>query len=219
MEELDFKSIFKSMWEKRLQIILIIVIFVAIGIAYTMKIKVPEYSSSTTLALSSASGNETVNTSNSITTTDITLNTKLLTTYSELIKSNSVIRQVIENLKIDISEDELRNDVSVTAVTNTSLIQIVVTTENAEDSAKIAKEITNVFIDKIKQIYNMDNVHIVDEAKVPDGPSNINHKKDVLLFTVAGFVVAIIYVFALNAFDTTIKSSEEVEKEFLKYQF
>ena len=45
-------------------------------------------------------------------------------------------------------------------------------------------------------------------------PSNINHMKDVIIFTFIGIVVAVAYVLLNNMLDTTIKSPEEVEKNF-----
>ena len=41
-------------------------------------------------------------------------------------------------------------------------------------------EIAKVFTEKVKEIYNIENVQIVDEAEIATSPSNINHKKDVL---------------------------------------
>ena len=61
---------------------------------------------------------------------------------------------------------------------------------------------------------NINNVHIVDDAKVNDIPSNINSKKDVLMFTMVGIVISSIYVLIPNILDTTIKTSSEVEKTF-----
>lgn len=212
MEEIDLKNIFKIFWSKKISIILIIATFITIGILYTTKYKTPQYSSSLTLVLSTAENEKTKN--NSITTTDITLNTKLISTYSELIKSKTVLRQVINNLGTDINEEELRNNIKVSNVENTSLIKITVTTKNANDSANIANDIAKVFKEKVEEIYNINNVHIVDEAKVNNVPSNINRKKDILLFAMIGFVVSIVYVLILNILDTTIKTSEEVEKAF-----
>lgn len=212
MEEIDLKNIFKAFWGKKLQIILIILTFAVAGLVYTTQYTKPKYSSSTTLVLSTSENTST--TKNSITTTDITLNTKLVTTYSELIKSKTVVRQVIDNLGINIDEEELRNNITVNAVTNTSLIKITVTTQNASDSASIANEIAKVFTKKVEEIYNIDNVHIVDEAKVNNSPSNINHKKDILLFAMIGVVISVIYVIIANLLDTTIKTSEEIEKTF-----
>lgn len=208
-EEIDLKDVIHTFWEKRIQIILIILLFIVVGTVYETKIKLPKYSSSTTLALSSTNSGNVIseNKTNTITTTDITLNTKLISTYSELIKSNSIIRQVKNNINLNTSEEELKNDISVDAVENTSLIKITVTTENPEDSAKIANELA-----KVQEIYNMDNVHVVDIAKTEDAVSNMNYKKDILLFVLVGIVAAVIYVFLSNLFDTTIKSADEIEK-------
>ena len=213
-EEIDLKDVIHTFWEKRIQIILIILLFIVVGTVYETKIKLPKYSSSTTLALSSTNSGNVIseNKTNTITTTDITLSTKLISTYSELIKSNSIIRQVKNNINLNTSEEELKNDISVDAVENTSLIKITVTTENPEDSAKIANELAKVFIAKVQEIYNMDNVHVVDIAKTEDAISNMNYKKDILLFALVGIVAAVIYVFLANLFDTTIKSADEIEK-------
>ena len=105
MEELDLKELFEIFWSKKVQIILIILIFAVIGIIYTMGFVTPEYTSSTTLVLATSNGENqsAMNTTNSITTTDITLNSKLVSTYSVLVRSKDVLGQVISNLGIDIS--------------------------------------------------------------------------------------------------------------------
>ena len=96
MEELDLKELFSIFWSKKVQIILIVLIFIALGVIYTVGFTTPMYSSATTLVLAGAeSGAETTN---SITTTDITLNSKLVSTYSVLVRSKDVLNQVISNL-------------------------------------------------------------------------------------------------------------------------
>ena len=62
--------------------------------------------------------------------------------------------------------------------------------------------------------YNINNVHIVDEAEVNTTPSNINHKKDIVIFAFIGLVISVIYVLIANMLDTTIKTAEEVEREY-----
>ena len=109
MEELDLKDLFMMLWNKKLQIVLIVAIFAVIGIIYTMGFVVPEYSSYTTLLLVGSSNN-TGNT-NTITTTDITLNSKLVSTYSVLIKSTDVVSQVISNLGIDMDVEALKRNI------------------------------------------------------------------------------------------------------------
>ena len=105
MEELDLKELFTMFWNKKIQIILIVAIFAVIGLIYTIGFVTPVYTSSTTLVLATSNGENqsTTNTTNSITTTDITLNSKLVSTYSVLVRSKDVLGQVISNLGIDIS--------------------------------------------------------------------------------------------------------------------
>ena len=213
MEELDLKELFNIFWSKKVHIILIVLIFIALGVIYTVGFTTPEYTSSTTLVLAGAESG-TGDTTNSITTTDITLNSKLVSTYSVLVKSKDVLSQVISNLGMNISWEKLQNNVSVSLVDDADVIRISVTTENSQDSAKIANETANVFTQKVAEIYNINNVHVVDEAEAENTPSNINHERDVIIFAFIGLVVAVIYVLIANMLDTTIKTAEDIEKEF-----
>ena len=213
MEELDLKELFEIFWSKKLHIILIVLILMVIGLIYTIGFTTPMYTSSTTLVLATAGNNqEQSQETNSITTNDVTLNSKLVSTYSELVKSKNVLRQVISNLNIDVKEEALRKNVTVTAVKDTELIEISVTNQNPTYSAKIANEIAKVFTEKVAEIYNINNVHIVDEAEVANSPSNINHARDILIFAFIGIVIAAMYVLIANMLDTTIKTQEDIEK-------
>ena len=216
MEELDLKELFEIFWSKKVQIILIVLIFAVIGVIYTLGFVTPVYTSSTTLVLATSNGENqsSTNTTNSITTTDITLNSKLVSTYSVLVRSKDVLGQVISNLGIDISWESLKNNVTVSAVEDTEVIEISVTNGNPQYAADIANEIAKVFSDKVAEIYNINNVHIVDEAETPTGPSNINHTKDVIIFAFIGVVVAVIYVLIANMLDTTIKTADDIERQF-----
>ena len=215
MEELDLKELFNLFWNKKLQIILIVLIFIVLGVIYTVGFTTPMYTSSTTLLLAGTEKQEgQAQTTNSITATDITINSNLVSTYSELVKSKNVLSQVISNLGIDINEDELRKNISVTAVKDTELIEIAVTTQNPEYAPRIANETAKVFIQKVAEFYNINNVHIVDEAELSQEPSNINHQKDIIIFAFIGLVVSVVYVLVANMLDTTIKTAEEIEKYF-----
>ena len=216
MEELDLKQLFNIFWNKKIQIILLIAIFIVIGIIYTYGFTTPMYTSSTTLVLAGANAeNENNQTSESITTTDVTLNSKLVSTYSELVTSKSIIRQVISNLGINVNENTIRNNITVNSVKNTELIEISVTNENPIYAAQIANETAKVFTEEIAgKIYNINNVHVIDEAEVSKTPSNINHQKDIVIFAFVGIVVSIIYVLMANMLDTTVKTAEEIEKTF-----
>jgi capsular polysaccharide biosynthesis protein len=180
-----------------------------------MGFKTPVYRASTTLVVASSAKPEiSQNTAGitSSTATEVTVNSKLVATYSELVKSKNILRQVISNLNMKLEEDELRKNITVSSVKETELIEITVINENPSYSAKIANEIAKVFTEKVKEIYNIENVQVVDEAEVPSEPSNISHKKDIAIFAIVGLVISIGYVLILNMLDTTVKTPEDIEE-------
>lgn len=210
MEELDLKELFNIFWERKLEIVVILLISIIIGAVYSYFIVEPEYTSYTTLLLTQVN-NETED--DSITQTDLTLNSKLVSTYSELIKSNAVLREVIDSLNIhNLNEENLRDSIKVSAVTDTEMIKITVTNSNPNNAEIIANKIAEVFSAKIAEIYKINNVYVVDKAETSEEPSNINHAKDIIIFMFIGIVVAGIYVLIINMLDNTIKSETDIEK-------
>ena len=73
-------------------------------------------------------------------------------------------------------------------------------------------EIAKVFSKEVVEIYNINNVHVIDEAEAEQSPSNVNHIRDIVIFAFVGIVIAVMYVLIANMLDTTIKTAEEVEK-------
>lgn len=212
MEEIDLVELLKMFWRKKNLIILITILFIGIGYIYTTRFITPMYTSTTTLVL--ASNNEKNKSNTTSTAAEVAVNTKLVSTYSELIKSQKVLREVVADTGINITEEQLKKEISIESVSSTSLINISVEDKIPENSSKIANEIANVFTKKVAEIYNINNVQIVNQAEIPQGPSNINHKKDIVIFGLVGLLVSITYIIIANMLDTTIKSSEELDDIF-----
>ena len=211
MEELDLKELFNIFWSKKGLIILSIVIFSVIGYVYSYTQVTPKYKASTTLILTTSADDS--KSAETITTTDITLNNNLVATYSELAKSKTVVRQVINNLGLNETEDQIRASISVSSVKSTQLIQVDVVNDNPLKAKIIANEVAKVFMKQVSEYYNLNNVHVVDAAEEPTSPYNINHNKDIAIFAAIGFVIACAYAFIRSLIDTTIKGKDEVEKK------
>lgn len=213
-EEIDLKELFDVLWKKKWIIILITILFVGMGAYYTMKVKVPSYKSSTTLLLAQNSSQEIEDEINEITQTDITLNQGLVSTYSVLAKSKTVVSQVLENLNMqDKSEDEIIKNISVKAVEGTQVIEITYVNDNAMKAYLVANELAKVFCEKIAEFYNINNVYIVDKAELEASPYNINHIKDILIFFIAGAGLSCMAIFVFSLFDTTVKSQRDIEEK------
>lgn len=209
-DEIDLRQLLKLLWDKKVTILIIVLIAVIAGWVYTSFMVKPVYTSSIRLIL--AQKNTTDASTGVITQTDVTLNDKLIDTYKEIAVSDSVIRTVINNLDLkNVDEDVLKKEINVTAVTGTQILKISVTDKDADRATKIANEMGKVFSERIKDIYKIENVSVLDEAKTPEGPSNVNHKRDMLIFLAVGIVLAIAIVLLANMLDNSIKSSADIE--------
>lgn len=213
MEELDLKELFSMFWNKKAEIVLITLVLMVVGIVYSYFFITPVYTASTTLVLVQSSSTASQTGDSAITSTDITMNSKLVSTYSQLIKTNTVFGQVASNLNISDAEAKMiKKNISVSSVQNTEIIQITVKDEDPNKAATIANEIAKVFSEKIVEIYNISNLYLLDRAEAPTQPSNINHAKDIIIFAFIGLVIAAAYVLVANMLDNTIKTEEDIEK-------
>lgn len=209
MKRSNLKYIINIFWNKRLQITSIIFIFLIIGVIYTFTLVTPKYKSYTSLTLTkinNQTGDESGN------TTTQTLDPKLISIYSDPIKRKIILREVIANLNIDETVEVLSNNITVTIVKDTNSIEINVTNYYPDRARDIANEIVKVFTRKLGEMYGINNVYILDEAESSKYPYNINHVKDILIFTLIGAIISILYVLTQNLLDTTVKEVEKVEK-------
>ena len=211
MEEIDVKELLKTIWNRKLIIIIVALIFAIIAAIYSFKIQKPKYQANTTVVLTKAGNTE--NSADAVTSTDVTMNQDLVATYSEIIKSNSVLGQVIDNLQIEgLTENDLRQNVTVEAVEETEVIRITVVNENAENAARIANEIGKVFSEKIVDMYKINNVYTLDVAEIPEEPYNINPKKYILIAFALGIILSCGICVVISLFDNTVKSSSKIEE-------
>ncbi|MBE6159701.1 MAG: polysaccharide biosynthesis tyrosine autokinase [Lactobacillales bacterium] len=207
MEELELKDFFKYVLSKLVIILACVVLALIAGASYTFNIKEPMYKSNTTIVLTA----EKNNTNTAITQNDLTINKSLVSTYSQIIKSKKVLKQVIKNLKLDMTVGELSSIVSVEAISNTEIISITVSNKDAKKAPKIANEIARIFMKEIVSLYNIENVNVVDKAEESKMPYNMNYVKDVIIYLFIGFVISFAIIIITFYFDTTIKSTEEIE--------
>lgn len=208
MEEIDLRELFDYFKSKLIWIIIVLILVIGVGNVYTILTRVPMYRSETTIVL--VSENKTETTYN---TSELQLNKNLVDTYSEIIKSRKVLEPVIENLGLGYTYQELKSNVSVTSVTNTEIIKIIVGDPDSELATKITDEIAKVFTTEIQQIYNLNNVTIVDKGVDAVKPYNVNFLKDNVIYIAIGLVLSCGIIFIKFYFDTTIKTSEEIENK------
>ena len=207
-ENIEFKRMLDILNNKKRIIALILILFIALGYLYSYYYVVPEYKSTSTLLL-------IPNDDETVTSSDLTLNSGLISTYGNIAKNSKVLKQVISNLNLNIQEGQLLSKIEINIIKDTHIMEISVSDTDPQMATNITKELSNVFLNEIKQIYNLNNIGIVDEAQLPDTPYNINHIKDMFVFVCMGIVVSFAYIVIIYLFDNTIKKEEDIE-EYIK---
>jgi capsular exopolysaccharide synthesis family protein len=208
MEEIDLKELLICIKEKFYIILIAIVLGVATSLIYVNKIKKPIYKSSTTYVLISDSGQD------GITTSEVTLNEKLIATYKEVIKSRSVLEKVIEKLELqNETPSSLAKKISVEQITTSSAIRITVTYNNPELAQNIAYRTGREFSKEIETLYKINNLGLLDSAQLQEQPANKDNKKELIIINGGFIALSLAIIFLLFYFDNTVKDQEQIEEK------
>lgn len=211
MEEINLRDLFNYYKSKIVYIILVVIIITGCGVLYKTLLEKPKYESTTSLILAGFNQNDTTT---SIDNNELTINQKLVSTYQQIAKSDKVLSQVIKELKLDYKLEDLADHITVSSVTDTEIIEITVIDTNAKRAHKIVSKIAEVFSEEVKEIYNVSNVSILDEARIAKEKSNLSLTKSIIIFIAVGTVLGLGIITVCFYFDTTIKTSEQIEAKF-----
>ena len=208
MEEIDLSELFEFLKNKIILFVIIMIGVCLVGCAYGLFLQKPMYQSYTKVILG---GNE--NGGTALTQSDVTLNDKLVGTYSEIAKSRRVLDRVIADLSLDYSYEQLSSQISVTAVNNTQVIKITASDREPVKAKNIANATASHFKDEVADLLKMNNVNILDEAIASAKPYNINVFKQFVLYLLIGMVASMGTLFLIFYFDRSVKSAEQVEQK------
>ncbi len=203
MEEINLLEVFDYFKSKIVWIIACVVVMVVAGNIYTITTRVPMYRSNSTIVLVSEQTSQS----------DVSMNTNLVSTYSEIIKSRRILAEVIKNLELDCSVSDLASRISLGTTQGTQIITITVSDKEAIEAKNIANELSKVFAEVIQDIYKIDNVTILDTAVIADAPYNLTYAKDNIVYIAVALILSCGIIFVIFYFDTTIKSADVIENK------
>lgn len=144
---------------------------------------------------------------------DITMYQKLLKTYSELIKTKDLINRSITNSEYELDVEDVLNNVSVTTVADTQMIQIAYKSTSPNIAKNMLENITNEFITTAQDLVPNGNVRVLETVELPEEPVAPNKKMNIAIAFILGMMVGIGIVFLLEYLDNTYKNKEQLEKD------
>ena len=201
---IDLREVFFALRKRLLLIIAACIIGAAIAGACTMFLMTPVYTSTASVLVLSK---ETTLTS----IADIQLGTQLTNDYKVLIRSTSVLEDVIDDLNLDTSADSLRQRVNVTNPDGTRILDISVNSSEPEMARDIVNDVAAVSSAFIGDKMEVVPPKIIEYGKVPEVQTSPSLKKNVVIGFLIGLVLSAGIVILITVMDDTIKSEDDLQ--------
>ena len=205
--EIDLGEIFYLLWTHIVQIVGLFVAGAVVVFLLTFFLVTPKYTATSRMYITSGS-NSVVDLSS------LQVSTQLKSDYQELIKSNSILQDVIDNLSLDEDVDTLKGQISVTNPSDTRILNLSVTTTNAQLSADIANELAKQVKTYLPKVMKSDEPNVFEEAQVPDHKSSPSYQKNAVI---GGLLVALLYcavIIIKHVTNDTFVTPEDINKVF-----
>lgn len=206
-EVIDLTEILSAVRQHLLELIFVTLAAALVGFTASKFLMNPKYDSS---ALMIVNTRQDVNAN--VTSDQINSATKLVSTYSIIIKSDTVLQQVIDNLGLNLTYAQLNKRVTVAAVDDTQVMKITVQSDSPEWARQVCEQIITVAPDVIKEAVEAGSVKVISNASLATEPVSPNIMKNTMLAAAVGFVLVIGIIVLQVLLDNKINTEEDVTK-------
>lgn len=204
----------KDIWDvfvRRIPIILLAAVIAAGGFfAFDRLTYEPLYSSTATLYI-------TRDRTDNVTTSgeaynDFTLALKVVYDCNYLLKSRTVLNQIIEEMDLDMTYAQLYSHISTNNPYNTRILEVTVTAETPDLAKQIVDRICVLGQQKIEDAMGFSQVNLYEYGTHSPIPSNQSSALLTLIAGVAAAVVTYAVFLVIFLLDDRIRSAEDVER-------
>ena len=206
--EIDVFAMLKTLWKRKFSIVLVALVFAIAAFGYSAFLAKKEYQSTSRIYVVSRQNQD----NNALPNSDLQAGSYLVKDYREIILSQNVLSQAIEELKLDMTPAELSKKISVSVPTDTRILSITAKDGNPKEAARIANGLRNVAAEKIIAVTKVSDVTTLDEAEVPQSPSSPNIRRNVLLGFIAGAGLMVVLMVVVEVLDDRVKRPEDIEE-------
>lgn len=143
---------------------------------------------------------------------DLQIGTALTSDYIKVFKMWEVHEEVISNLNLSYTYQQMRDMLSIVNENNTRMLDITVTSPSSSEAAAIANEYAKVASQYIADTMATDKPNIMSVALVPANPVSPNKTKNILLGMILGLMLGAGIVVLHMLTNDTYKTAEDIRK-------
>ena len=208
---IDLWQIVYVLWKHAVWILLVAVLCADIGFAVAAFAIHPTYSASADMIVNNKQ-NETTQTGD-VTTSDLSASSTLVNTYSVILKSHTVLGEVIEDLNLPYTYDQLAGMISVSTVNNTQVMRITVRCGDSQTALEIAAKLVEIAPKVIVDKAEVGSVKTVDDPWTSGKIVSPSRKKYALAGFAAGFMLMCAVVILKELLNNTYKTEADITKD------
>lgn len=204
-DEIDLVDLVFILIRRWKVIILMMIPTVILGFIFAIT-RPSVYQANTTLIVSSGMAGIGLNNS------DISLNQKLVVTYSEIAKSRDILTRVISKYDLPETPEVLGKKISIGIVKDTELIKLAYSCNDPKLAEAVTNELANEFIKKVGQVMKVRNVNVVEKAIEPLQP--LPKKRGIILLAsiILGGTLGIGVAALIEFLHKKLRKSADIEK-------
>ena len=204
--EIDLLQLFKVLKKSWKLILLSTLSVMILASIYTYFFIPKKYASESTIFLTPK-----VNESGYVEQSSINSNSSLINTYISIIKGDSTLSGVAEAVGNGLTVSNIKSTLSVTNDANTQIIRIKSTTTDPQLSKDIVETIVSQFSEEMLQRLNVQNISVIDYAKINENPVSPSKVKNAVMGAAIGCMLSCGYVFLTFIFDKRLHNKNEAE--------
>ena len=206
--EVDVRELLRLLWNHILEIVAAGVAAAIICLLVCTFALTPRYQASINLIVNSRQDGQAT-----VTNDNINSAKNLISTYAVVIKSNTVLNDVIKKLDLDMTYNELSSMVDVSSVNSTQIMSITVTNEDAKLAGKIAETIADIAPEVIVDKVEAGSCKTVSDVEIGTDPIFPQTKTYTALAAVVGIVIVCAILVINHLLRNYIVDDEDVQKK------
>lgn len=200
--EIDIIALLRVFWKNILIIALVAILFGSAAFGYTAFLVEPEYQATASMYVNNSTFNLGA-TSFSVSSSDLSASTSLVSVYLYILESRTTLEEVIQAADLSYTPDELKDMISTNSVSKTGAFEVTVTSTNPAEVELIANSIAQVLPERIAEIVDGTSVRIVDYAIIPSQRSGPSILKNTALGILIGGILSAVIVAVKYLLDDT----------------
>lgn len=208
VQEIDLIDLFGYYMSRLWLLIAAVVIGAVIAGAYTHYMIPDRFTAVSRMYMISASSSSVVDLS------DLNIGASLSNDYVELMKSRPIIEDVINELGLEYTYEQVLGMIRLDVVTNTRIIKISATSTDPVEAMDIANQMARIAKIRLPKIMDAPSPSIAEQAVLPTQKSSPSLSRNVMMGSLVLLFLVLAFLTIQYLMDDTVQTSEDVEKEF-----